>query len=252
MQLFSGKVLFAPKLAKTMPPGRIPTNQALFSKHSLFAELRPDEVAGITSFATERSYADEQRIFARGDPGTSLMAVLQGQVRISISSEEGKEVTLGILGRGELFGEIALIDGQGRTADAIAMGACRLLVLDRRDFLPFLERHPQLAVRLLQILCARMRRATEVSESLALLDVPTRLMRPLLRLAWEHGEPAGRGRRIALKLSQQELGNLIAATRESVNKQLRLWETEGLISTVQGFTVLNDLEKWELLSGDRG
>lgn len=226
---------------------------SLLHEHFLFAELRPEEFEQLLRVAVERGYAAGRTIFQRGDPGTSLIAVLEGQVRIGVCSEDGKEVTLGIVGRGELFGEIAVIDGHGRTADATAMTGCRLLVLDRRDFLPFLERHPRFAVRLLQILCARMRKATDVCESLALLDIPMRLARLLLQLAREHGDPTPEGgRRLALKLSQQEMGNLVAATRESVNKHLKAWEAEGLVSLDQGYVVINDVEGLELLGGAAG
>lgn len=232
-----------------MPRDEASARRALLAKHLLFAELRADELDRVTSFTTTRSYASGQTIFQRGDPGGSLMAVMDGQVRISISSEEGKEVTLGILGPGELLGEIALIDGGGRTADAAAMGPCRLLVLEQRDFLPFLEQHPSFAVRLLRILCERMRKATDTCESLALLAIPARLARLLVRLAEPHGAAAGDRRRISLRLSQQELGNLIAATRESVNKQLRIWEDERLISVDHGRIILHDLDEMRLLAG---
>jgi CRP-like cAMP-binding protein len=225
------------------------TRWPLLREHFLFAALRAEDFEQLMGSATEQRFAHGRTIFRRGDPGSSLIAVLEGQVRIGVSSENGKEITLGIVGQGELFGEIAVIDGHGRTADATAMGACRLLVLDRRDFLAFLERCPGVAVRLLQLLCARMRKATSVCESVALLDVPMRLARLLLQLVKEHGEPAGPRRRIALKLSQQELGNLVAATRESINKHLRLWEAEGLISMNRGRIVLNDVARLELLSG---
>jgi CRP/FNR family transcriptional regulator, cyclic AMP receptor protein len=221
----------------------------LLRRHFLLSALTAEDFERLVASATERSFGHGQTIFRRGDPGSSLLAVLEGQVRIGVCSESGKEITLGIVGQGELFGEIAVIDGAGRTADATAIGSCRLLVLDRRDFLPFLERCPGVAVRLLQLLCARMRKATSVCESVALLDVPMRLARLLLQLAEEHGEPAGSRQRIALKLSQQELGNLVAATRESINKHLRLWEAEGLISTSRGCIVLNDVARIELLGG---
>jgi CRP-like cAMP-binding protein len=230
---------------------KLSARRALFARHVLFASLRPDELDRILDLAGERTYANGQTIFQRGDPGSSLMAVLEGRVRIGVCSEEGKEVVLGIVGPGDLLGEIALLDGKGRTADATAMGACRVLVLDRREFLPFLERNPSFAVRLLQILCGRMRRATSVCESLALLDIPARLARLLVQLAELQGEPAGRGRRIGFRLSQQELGNLIAATRESVNKHLKLWEEEGLIGMDQGYITLHDLDEMRLI-GETG
>ena len=232
-----------------MPKDETSDRRDMFSRHVLFTGLQPEQFEQIMSTATERRYVQGQTVFQRGDPGTSLIAVLDGQVRIGVCSEDGKEVTLGTVGRGELFGEIAVIDGQGRTADATAMTACRLLVLDRRDFLPFIERNPRFALQLLQILCARMRKSTNVCESLALLDVPVRLARLLLQLAAEHGSSADGSRRIGVRLSQQELGNLIAATRESVNKHLRAWEAEGLITVAQGYITLHDLNGLQLLSG---
>jgi CRP-like cAMP-binding protein len=218
---------------------------AVLGDQFLFAGLQPEELDEILRDATEQRCAHGQTIFQRGDPGTSLVIVLDGQVRISACSADGKEVTLVILGQGEVFGEIAVIDGRERTADATAIGRCRLLLLDRRDLLPFLERHPCVAVRLLQILCARMRNATNACQNLALLDVPVRLAQLLRQLAEAKGETVGRGRRLKLRLSQRELGNLIGASRESVNKHLRAWEAEGLISIDHGRIILHEPERIE-------
>jgi CRP-like cAMP-binding protein len=218
---------------------------AVLGKQFLLAGLQPEELDQILRVATEQRYAHGQTIFQRGDPGTSLVIVLDGQVRISACSADGKEVTLVILGQGEVFGEIAVIDGRERTADATAIGPCRLLLLDRQDLLPLLERHPRVAVRLLQILCARMRNATNACQNLALLEVPGRLARLLRQLAEAKGEPVCRGHRLTLRLSQRELGNLIGASRESVNKHLRAWEAEGLISIDRGRITLLDIERIE-------
>jgi CRP/FNR family transcriptional regulator, cyclic AMP receptor protein len=239
--------MYGPAGDSAMIQDKLSARRALLAQHVLFADLRPDELERVLALTVERTFPHGQTIFQRGDQGSSLMAVLEGRVRISVCSEEGKEVTLGIMGPGELLGEIALLDGKGRTADATAMGACRLLLLDQRVFLPFLERNPSFAVHLLQILCGRLRKATSVCESLALLDIPARLARLLVQLAELQGEPTGAGRRIGFRLSQQELGNLVAATRESVNKQLKLWEDEGLISVDQGRITLHDLEEMRLM-----
>src|SRR5688572_1754114 len=94
---------------------KISARRAMFTQHVLFAELRPDELDRLLNLATERGYANGQMIFQRGDRGSSLMAVLEGRIRVSVCSKEGKEVTLGIMGPGDLLGEIALVDGKGRT-----------------------------------------------------------------------------------------------------------------------------------------
>jgi CRP-like cAMP-binding protein len=169
-------------------------------------------------------------------------------VRIWLSSEAGKEITLAILPPGALFGEIALIDGKGRTADATAMGTCRLLVLDQRDFLPFLERHPLTAIRLLKVVCERLRRANGQFESLVFMDLEARLARLLLQLGEEHGRTTSQGRRLEIKMPQSELATLVAATRESVNKQLRAWIEEGLIAQDHGYLILRDEAGLRLLT----
>lgn len=213
----------------------------------LFQALSPEERRRVLALATERRYRHGQTIFGRGDPGGTLMAVQEGRVRISLGSEDGKEVVLAIVEPGEVFGEIALLDGKGRTADARAMGDCRLLLLHQRDFLPFVEREPGLAVRLMQVLCERIRHSNGICESIAFLDLPTRLARLLLQLDRTHGEPVPGGRRIGLRLSQTEIGNLIATSRESVNKQLKLWEAEGLILLEQGHILLRDVRTLQAL-----
>lgn len=223
-----------------MQPDPLARRRELLASHFLLQHLQPAELDELLRFARERRYGDDEVIFRRGDAGTSMMAVLDGRVRIGVSSEGGKEITLAILPPGSVFGEIALIDGKGRTADAIALGACRLLVLDQRDFLPFLERHPRTAIRLLQVMCDRVRRANGLFESLVFMGLEGRLARLLLQLASEHGENTPQGRRLALKLSQGEIANLVAATRESVNKQLRAWTEQGLVGLDRGHLVLRD------------
>jgi CRP/FNR family transcriptional regulator, cyclic AMP receptor protein len=122
-------------------------------------------------------------IFAKGDDGLGLMAVLSGTVKISVTAEDGREVVLTRIGRGEVFGEIALLDGLPRTADASALSACSLLVLDRRSFLPLLAEQPVVAVRLLEIVGRRLRRTDEMVESLSFEPPEARLAKALLRLA---------------------------------------------------------------------
>lgn len=214
----------------------------------LLEALTAEQRQRVLALAKERRLQHGQVIFSRGDPGGTLMAVAEGRVRISLGSEDGKEVVLAILEPGEVFGEIALLDGKGRTADATAMGDCRLLVLRQQDFLPFVEQEPGLAIRLMQVLCERIRQANGICESIAFLDLPSRLARLLLQLDRTHGEQVAGGRRIRLDLSQSEIGNLIATSRESVNKQLKLWEREGLIAFDHGHIVLKDPTVFEALA----
>jgi CRP-like cAMP-binding protein len=209
--------------------------------------MRPEELAGIIALAVERRFRRGQTIFLKDDAGSSMMAVLRGRVRISSVSAEGKEITLNVINPGEVFGEIALLDGQPRSADATALEETALLVVERRDFLPFLSRNQDLALRLLSVLCERLRRTSIALEQIALFDLPARLARVLLKLAADYGRPTSHGTRIDFKLSQRDLSNLVAASRESVNKQLGAWRDEGVLSIDDGYIVLRRKEGLDAL-----
>jgi CRP/FNR family cyclic AMP-dependent transcriptional regulator len=212
--------------------------RAVLANHALFSHLEVAEQEQLLTLGAERRFNDGQMIFQRGDAGASMMLVLRGQVKISIVSDEGKELIFSIIPPGECFGEIALLDGQARTADAIAVGDCVLFVLARSDFIPFLERHPQVAIRLLAVLCGRVRATSEFIERLAFQNLPARLACLLLKLAATQGSVTPAGVRLACKFSQQEIGNLIATSRESVNKQLRIWQAAGLLKIDRGTITL--------------
>lgn len=212
--------------------------RTVLARHGLFSHLEPAEREQILTLGTERRFNDGQMIFQRGDVGNSMMLVLRGQVKISIVSDEGKELVFSIIPAGECLGEIALLDGQDRTADAIAVGECVLFTLSRSNFIPFLERHPRVAIQLLAVLCGRLRATSDFIEGLAFQNLPARLARLLLKLAATQGSTTPAGVRLTCKLSQQDIGNLIATSRESVNKQLRAWRAQGLLEIEHGYITL--------------
>jgi len=222
--------------------------RAMLAQHFLLAQLDESALDTLLAVASERRFTNGQVIFQKGDPGTSMMAVLGGRVRISAYSEDGREIILNMVEPGQLFGEIALLDGKERSADATAMGKTELLILDRRDFLPFLERNPKIAVQLIEVLCGRLRRTSEMVESIAFLDFGARLARLLLQMAENYGKETDAGLLINLRISQADLGNLIASTRESVNRQLSAWTQEGVIAMDQGKITLIDQDALETMS----
>ncbi|MCW3476531.1 Crp/Fnr family transcriptional regulator [Limobrevibacterium gyesilva] len=207
-----------------------------------FRPMRPEEIDEIIGFAAERRYLKGTTVFNKGDPGSSMMAVLAGRIRVGNVSMDGKEVTLNVIGPGEIFGEIALLDGKPRSADALAIEDTTLMVVERRHFMPFLLRHGTMVERLLVVLCDRLRRTSLALEEVALFDLPARLARLLLQLAADYGRPLppeqGGGTRIDLKLSQRDLSTLVASSRESVNKQLRVWRDSGAIDQLDGHLVV--------------
>ena len=185
--------------------------------------------AAIVALARIRTFNAAETVFAIGSPGEQMMALLSGTIRISVPSPDGKEVVLAILGPGEICGEIALLDGKERTADARAATDCSVVVLERRDVLAFFAQHPDAWVRLIEVLCDRLRTADRQMAEFALLPVPTRLAKALLRLATPDGLAVNGHTTARVHLTQRELGNVIGATRESVNKYLRAWQRKGCL-----------------------
>ena len=210
---------------------------------TLFTAMQPDELERILGMLSERSYRRGQMIFQKGDTASSMMAVLKGSVRISTSSPDGKELTFNTIRTGEVFGEIAMLDGRPRSADATAAEDCTLLIIERRHFLPFLMSNQDLLLRMLAVLCERIRQTSDALGDLVMLDLPGRLARLLLRLADVHGGTTPAGIRIEFKLSQRDIGTRVASTRESVNKQLQVWRDAGWLSLDHGYITLRRPEQ---------
>jgi CRP-like cAMP-binding protein len=204
---------------------------ALLRNHFLFRDLPPAVLEHLGSYMKTRKVKRGVTIFSKGDPGTGLMGVLSGAVKVSIASSEGKDIVLNIFHEGEVFGEIALLDGQPRTADATAMSDCELAIIERRDFVPFLKDRPDVTLKFIEILCSRLRRTSEQVQDVTFLSLPTRLAKALLQLTTSAETPAVR-RKVAI--TQREISQMIGRSRESTNKQLRAWAKRGWIKLERG------------------
>lgn len=212
-----------------------------------FAHMKQVELDELIASSSDRRVARGALIFSKGDPGSFMLAVLSGLVRVGSTSIDGREVTLNVIGPGEIVGEIALLDGKPRSAAAVAAEDTTLMVIERRVFLPFLIRHEGLVERMLQVLCDRLRKTSMALEEIALFDVSSRLARVLVKLAADYGRPVEAGIRIDLKLSQRDLSTLVASSRESVNKQLRVWREAGMTDMESGHIVIRDNAALEAL-----
>jgi CRP/FNR family cyclic AMP-dependent transcriptional regulator len=219
------------------------SQRAVLRRSALFAPLGDSDIDAILAHANVSRYADGDQIFAKGDPGNSMMAVLKGRIMISSPSTDGRQVVLTVFHEGDVFGEIALLDGKERTADATAMDDCELLVVPRRSLLQLLERRPELCISLLIVLCERLRRTNEQVEDLAFLDLEARIAKVLVRLAEENGQGPSRTRPIGVKISQRALGELCGGSRESVNKHLQDWKRSGIIELGKGAILVRDLAR---------
>ena len=220
----------------------------IFQRHWLFGKLSPHDIDALISYSRVERYTAGREIFAKGSPGPSLMAVLRGSVKISSLSEGGKEIVLSIINAGEIFGEIAVLDGEERSADATAMTDCELLVINRRDFLPVLENRADLCMILLRILCRRLRQTSEQVEDVMFRHLESRVAKALLQLVESAGLHAVGAPSVELHVSQRELGGMAGGSRESVNKILQIWHRQGLIDLGKGSIVIRNLDAIERIA----
>ncbi|HEY1361657.1 MAG TPA: Crp/Fnr family transcriptional regulator [Xanthobacteraceae bacterium] len=212
-----------------LSPVSLEEARRLLGQCVLFRKLAPHERNELVARAHMRRFEAGDTIFLMGALHDSMIAVLSGAVKISMPSADGKEIVLAILHAGEVFGEIAMLDGKPRSADATALTACNLAVLDRRDVLAALQRNPSAWLGLVGVLCSRLRETDQHLVELALLGLPMRLGKALLRVldSKDPQAPDSPGREF--QLSQSELASLVGAARENVNKCLHEWRRLGII-----------------------
>jgi CRP/FNR family transcriptional regulator, cyclic AMP receptor protein len=204
----------------------------------LFKPLEEEVRHQLAARARRCRFRAGEVIFHMGSEGQSMMAVLTGRVRISIPSPQGKQVVLADLPGGEIFGEISLLDGRGRSADATALTNCDLVALSRRDVLPILKQHPEVCLTVLEVVCLRLRDADERMTDVLFFNAPVRLAKIILRGAIGRGEAGGSDACLKVALSQGELGNMAGVRRERVNHCLRDWQKRGIIQLKDGWIVI--------------
>jgi CRP/FNR family transcriptional regulator/CRP/FNR family cyclic AMP-dependent transcriptional regulator len=187
-------------------------------KVPFFSALEADELRELSAVARRRSYEQGEVIFHRDDPGNTLYVIRTGRVRIFLTSPEGQEVALALFRAGDAFGELALFDGQSRSASAMAIEPVETYTIQRQDFMSAVMRRPRMALQLLATLSQRLRQTDSMVEDLLFLDVHGRVAKKLLELAETLGVPTPEGVRIEMKLTQSDLAALVGASRESVNK----------------------------------
>jgi CRP-like cAMP-binding protein len=214
----------------------------ILRRHDFFRHLPETIVQRLAAHARQIMYASSENIFRKGEEGLGLLAVVSGIIKISVQSdregEREREIVLNLIGPGEVCGEIALLDGRPRTADATAITRCTVIALDRRDFLAVLTSEPAMGVKLLEVVSTRLRQTSQQVEDLSLADLTTRLARILVRLAEIQGASGRPGTRILV--TQQELGRMIGLSRESTNRHLRAWADQGYIALEKGACRVND------------
>ena len=231
-------------MIRSYPPA---VRRQLLARHFLISAMPERALDDLVAFSTVARFAPHQDIVRKGDPGSCLYGILSGRVRIYSTSPEGDEITLNVQEPGELFGEIALLDGSTRTASAAAMEHVDLLRIHRDHFLSYLKANPDLTLRMLSLLCQRLRWISSIIEDTAFLAFPARLAKRLLLLAEHYRRPEAHD--ITIPLSQHDLASMVGAGREAINKQLALWRSAGIVDTRRGIIVIRNSEALRALIG---
>jgi CRP/FNR family transcriptional regulator, cyclic AMP receptor protein len=199
-----------------------PSPAHLLGTNPFFRRMGQDTLKAIAELCVTRSLAANEVLFQKGDPGDALYAIRRGQIRIGTGTAAGRRLTMNLLGPGDVFGEIALLDGQPRTADAVASEPTHLFMIRRRDFLSLMERSAEAMAQVIELLCERIRYLSCRMEEANLLPLDIRLARRLLILAEDFG--------CEISSTQEELAVFAGSTRESVNRQLQAWKRQGFIT----------------------
>jgi CRP/FNR family cyclic AMP-dependent transcriptional regulator len=224
-----------PSLQERRPARPTLDKLRLFRNHPVFGQLAPDQIEHLCSYAQTRRVTRGTTIFKKGDPGDSLFAIAAGTVKIDVPSAGGREAVFSLVEEGEILGEIALLDGKPRSADATAMTDCELIVIDRRDFVPFVAARPDIAMKLIEVLCTRLRSTNQQIEDVMFLDFQARLAKTLLRLS-QRAKASPDGRKVAL--TQSEICGIVGLSRESTNRFLRTWQERGWVELRRGGIVV--------------
>ncbi len=213
--------------------------EKLLCKSFIFETLDPETKQKLAKASRVQSVAAGDQIFAMGTSGNSMMAIAKGSVRITIQTPTARDVVLADLNEGDVFGEIAMLDGKERSADAKALTNCTLVVLERSILMRIMTEDPELPMHLINSLCASVRRSDERMLDIAFLQLPSRLAKTLLRLS--DGPPVQK----KLSLSQSELADMLGSSRENVNRCLRKWQNDGIINMHNGWLILQDRDTIE-------
>jgi len=194
------------------------------ARTSLFADLPKAEFDALVSTFSRQQFAKGETLVEEGGPGGSVFIIEEGRVRISLKGADGREVTLAHLTDGDCFGEMSMLDGEPRSAQAEAIEPTSVLVGTHDDFIRSLEANPRIAMSLLVTMSRRLRAANELIESLSFLDVQGRVARFLLHIADEEGTPVPEGTAIPLPYTRQEMANLVSTSRETLTRVLKNFE----------------------------
>jgi len=215
----------------------------VLSRAPLFEALSEDDARALRSDVINVQLDRGERLFAEGDAGDKLYIILRGKIKLTRAAHDGRENLLSVLGPGEMFGELSLFDPRPRTSSAIAVTDSRLAALAHDELRDWLTGRPDVSLHLLRALAQRLRRANDVMADLVFTDVPGRVAKALLDLADRFGEQQDEGLQVHHDLTQEELAQLVGASRETVNKALADFAARGWLTLSAKSVLIIDAER---------
>ena len=204
-------------------------DQELLRTVPIFSELGEPDIGSLARLATRRRFPRDTVVFFENEEGDTFFMIVEGRIKVTILGDDGREIILSVLGPGDFFGEMALLDNEPRSATTIAVEETELLTLQRADFQSVLTDNRSITSALIKVLTTRLRRANHQISTLALLDVYGRVARVILDMAREEGKRLKDGRIAFRRATHQEIANRIGTTRETVTRMLKDLERQGLI-----------------------
>lgn len=220
------------------------SNINFLSKVPIFSELNEETLNKIEKAGQRKSYNKGETILLEDDPGTALFIIISGKVKVARSSNDGKEVILTILNANDFFGEMAILDGQKRSATVSTIEKSEVFIIQRDDFINLLYNHPEISIALLQELASRLRNADMKIKSLSLKDAEGKVATVILQIADEVGK-IKQGKVVIDKLPlQQDLANMAGTSRETISRTLHSFAKKGLVEFDGNKLIINDYEKF--------
>jgi hypothetical protein len=217
--------------------------------NDFFRLFPPDMRDAILAKATHKTYQSGDMIYQRGDAEAYMGVVISGRLRMTLNAPDGRVMLIGLAETGEVFGETVLLDGLPRTTDAVADTETVLMIIRHADFIPTLKSNPDAMFGIIKMLCHRLRVYLDIIDLIALQNLSKRLARLLLQLAGDYGTEENNQIVIRAKLSQASIGQKLATSRESINKQLKSFAESGLISMKGDEIILRDAEGLHKIAG---
>lgn len=217
--------------------------KSVLKRVPLFSKIEDKELEKITEISHLKKYRKDEDIFSEGEVGDALYILVSGVVKVFRTSSDGRIKTLALLQKGDFLGEMAILEKEIRSANVRAVEDAEMLVINRRDFEASLTTNPQIAFKIMETLCARLRDADKQIESLTFQNVSGRLVIALLDLAEKHGVQAEKGIKIDMELTHQELSEMVGTAREVVSRILNDFRKTNCIEIEKHYITITDKEK---------